>query len=227
VVANLMMDPPTGEEHDAWQDQKAALLKAVLPLDPANVVRGQYDGYRAVPGVHQGSDVETFVALKLYVDSWRWAGTPVYIRAGKKLRVTAAEALVEFNPTPRATFGEKRPLSGYMRMRIGPDVAVAMGLRVKRPGETMGGEDVEMLLCGRAASLMPPYQRLLGDALRGDRELFGREDVVDAQWRIVQPILDSPPECQTYAAGAWGPEEAAALIGPNDSWRDPKPSGTA
>ena len=227
VVANLMMDPPTGEEHDASQDQKAALLKAVLPLDPANVVRGQYDGYRAVPGVHQGSDVETFVALKLFVDSWRWAGIPIYIRAGKKLPVTAAEALVEFNPTPRATFGERRPSSGYMRFRIGPDVAVAMGLRVKRPGETMAGEDLEMRLCEREASLLPPYQRLLGDALRGDRELFGREDIVDAQWRIVQPVLDQPPACQTYAPGTWGPAEAAALIGPGDSWRDPKPSVTA
>ena len=227
VVANLMMDPPTGEEHEAWQDQKAELLKAILPLDPANVVRGQYDGYRSVPGVKPDSSVETFVALKLYVDSWRWAGTPVYIRAGKKLPATAAEVLVEFNPTPRAAFGENRPSSGYMRFRIGPDVAVAMGLRVKRPGETMAGEDVEMLLCERTASLLPPYQRLLGDALRGDRELFGREDIIDAQWRVVQPALDSPPECRTYAPGTWGPKEAAALMGPDDAWRDPKPSSTA
>jgi len=226
VLANLMMDPPTGEDHDARQDQKAALLKAVCPLDPANVARGQYDGYRSVPGVKPDSTVETFVALKLYVDSWRWAGTPVYIRAGKKLPATATEVIVEYKPTPRATFAEKLPYSGYMRFRLGPDVGVAMGLRVKRPGEQMVGQDVELVLTEQAASLVPPYERLLGGALRGDRELFGREDIVDAQWRVVQPVLDRPPACETYAPGTWGPKSAAALIGSDDSWRDPKLSVT-
>jgi len=227
VVANLMMDPPSGEDHDARQDQKAELMKAICPLDPKDVVRGQYDGYRSVPGVKPDSTAETFVALKLYVDSWRWAGAPVYIRAGKKLPLTATEVIVEFKPTPRATFGEKLPASGYMRFRLGPDVGVAMGLRVKRPGEQMTGEDVELVLTEQAASLMPPYERLLGGALRGDRELFGREDIVDAQWRIVQPVLDRPPACETYAPGTWGPKSAAALMGNGDSWRDPKLSKEA
>ncbi len=223
VVANLMMDPPTGEECEASRDQKAALLKAVRPLDKASLVRGQYRGYRGVHGVKPASTVETYVALRLFVDSWRWAGVPVYIRAGKRLPLTAAEVLVEFHRPPREVFGDQGGHS-HVRMRLGPDVCIGMGLRVKRPGEQMIGEVVELTLAEQAASLTPPYQRLLGDAMRGDSELFGREDVVDAQWRIVQPILDDPPPCHDYEPGTWGPEAADALIGADGPWRDPKPS---
>src|SRR5208337_1760480 len=193
VVANLMMEPPTGEDHEAQRDQKVALLKAIRPVDPANVVRGQYRGYRSVPGVRPDSVVETFVALRLYVDSWRWAGVPVFIRAGKRLPVTAAEVIAEFHEPPRAVFGEESRTRDHVRMRLGPDVCIAVGLRVKRPGDRMAGEDVELTLTEQAASLIPPYQRLLGDAMRGDSDLFGRQDVVDAQWRIVDPVLDDPP----------------------------------
>ncbi len=169
------------------------------------------------------SDVETFVALKLFVDSWRWAGVPIYIRAGKRLPMTAAEVVVEFHAPPRATFGDEAA-RGHVRMRLSPDVCVAMGLRVKRPGERMVGEDVELILTEQAASLTPPYQRLLGDAMRGDSELFGREDIVDAQWRIVEPILDDPPACHEYEPGTWGPEAADALIGADGPWRNPEPT---
>ena len=189
VLANLMMDPPTGEEQEATRDQKANLLKAVRPLDMGSIVRGQYRGYRQVPGVRPNSTVETYVAVKLFVDSWRWAGVPIYIRAGKCLPLTAAEVVVQFKDPPRATFCEGAELFGHMRMRIGPDVCVAMGLRVKRPGERMMGENVELTLTEQAASELPPYQRLLGDAVRGEDELFGRQDIVDAQWRIVEPVL--------------------------------------
>ncbi len=223
VLANLMMDPPTGEDHEASRDQKAALLRAVRPLDASSIVRGQYRGYRAVPGVEPDSQVETYVAVKLFVDSWRWAGVPIYIRAGKCLPVTTAEVLVDFQPPPRAVF-EQAPAVGHIRARLSPDVCMAMGLRIKRPGEKMIGEPVELTLSEHAASLLPPYQRLLGDAMRGDGELFGREDIVDAQWRVVQPILFDPPPVAEYETGTWGPEAADALIGSDGPWRNPEPS---
>jgi glucose-6-phosphate 1-dehydrogenase len=225
VLAQLTMDPPTGEEHEAMRDQKAALLKAVAPLDPAHVVRGQYAGYQAVPGVRAGSTVETFVAVKLFIETWRWAGVPIYIRAGKELPVTATEVVVHFKRPPRETFEELVPLSsGHVRMRIGPDVSIAMGVRVKLPGERMVGEDVEMILTEQAPSMLPPYQRLLGDAVHGLGELFGRDDIVDAQWRIVEPILDNVTPIYPYEPGTWGPDEAEALIGADGPWRDPQPA---
>jgi glucose-6-phosphate 1-dehydrogenase len=225
VLAQLTMDPPTGEEHEAMRDQKSALLKAVAPLDPSHVVRGQYAGYQAVPGVRGGSTVETFVAVKLFIETWRWAGVPIYIRAGKHLPVTATEVVVHFKRPPRETFDELVPLSsGHVRMRISPDVSIAMGVRVKLPGERMIGEDVEMILTEQAPNLLPPYQRLLGDAVHGLGELFGRDDIVDAQWRIVEPILDDATPVYPYEPGSWGPAEAEALIGADGPWRDPQPA---
>jgi glucose-6-phosphate 1-dehydrogenase len=225
VLAQLTMDPPTGEEHEAMRDQKAALLKSVRPLEPKHVVRGQYEGYQSVPGVRTGSTVETFVAAKLHIDTWRWAGVPIYIRAGKLLPVTATELIVQFKRPPRETFDELVPLSsGHVRMRISPDVNIAVGVRVKRPGERMVGEDVEMTLTDHEPRVLPPYQRLLGDAMRGLGELFGREDIVDAQWRIVEPILDNVTPVYPYHAGTWGPDEAVALIGGDGPWRNPLPA---
>jgi glucose-6-phosphate 1-dehydrogenase len=222
VLAQLTMDPPTGEESEAVRDQKSALLKAVRPLDGSHVVRGQYIGYQSVPGVRAGSNIETFVALKLYIDSWRWAHVPIYIRVGKMLPVTATEVMVHFRRPPRETFEELVPASsGHMRMRISPDVSIAMGVRVKLPGERMVGEDVEMILTEYAPNLRPPYQRLLGDAMRGVSELFGRDDIVDAQWRIVEPILGNVTPVYPYAPGTWGPSEAEALIGGDGPWRNP------
>ena len=223
VLSNVMMDAPTGEEHEAQRDQKAALLKAVRPLDAASLVRGQYRGYRSVNGVRPDSTTETYVAVKLFVDSWRWAGVPIYIRAGKCLPLTAAEVTVEFKPPPRSTFGEKLdPSANYMRARLSPDVGSAIGLRMKHPGEHMTGENMELSLMQRAGSDMPPYQRLLGDAMRGNNELFGRADTIDAQWRIVEPIVKSPPPVQEYEPGTWGPEAANALIGADGPWRNPR-----
>jgi glucose-6-phosphate 1-dehydrogenase len=224
VLANLTMDPPTGEECDALRDQKAALLKAVRPLDPAQVVRGQYANYHSVPGVKPGSTVETFVAAKLFIDSWRWAGVPIYLRAGKGLLVTVGEVMVYFKRPPRESFAEAAPpRSGHMRIRIGPDVSVAQGLRVKRPGDIMEGEDVELVLTEQETSFKPPYQRLLGDAMRGIGDLFGRHDIVDAQWRIVEPALDSASAPVPYAPGSWGPHDADRLIGSDGPWHNPLP----
>lgn len=222
VLANLTMDPPTGEEHEAMRDQKAALLKAVRPADPAHVVRGQYRGYTAVPGVRAGSKKETFVAMKLFIDTWRWAGVPIYIRAGKMLPVTATEVILHFKRPPRETFDELVPTnSGHMRMRISPDVSIGLGVRVKLPGERMIGEDVEMILTERAAEMRPPYQRLLWDAIHGVEDLYGRQDIVDAQWRIVEPVLDDVTALYPYEPGTWGPAEVEALIAPHGPWRDP------
>ncbi len=224
VLSQLMMEPPTGEDHEAVRDQKAALLKAVRPLDRASIVRGQYRGYRSVKGVRPDSTTETFVAIKLFVDNWRWAGVTIYIRAGKSLALTAGEVNVLFAPPTRSTFGETidGPVN-FLRARLSPDVGIAMGLRVKHPGERMIGDDVELTLMEQPGALTPPYQRLLGDAIRGIDELFGREDIVDAQWRIVEPILANPPPVQEYEPGSWGPSAADALIGADGPWVAPKP----
>ena len=225
VLANLTMDPPTGEDHEADRDSKAALLKAVRPLTPNEVVRGQYEGYKQVAGVAPGSTVETFIAIKLCIDSWRWAGVPIYIRAGKCLPLTCMEAVVEFKRPPRETYHELVPLrSSHMRMRVSPDICIGLGVRVKVPGERMAGQDVELALKSHAAHEMPPYQRLLGDAMRGNGELFARQDLVEAQWRIVQPILDNVTPVYGYQPGTWGPDESNQLIAGDGPWIDPSPS---
>ena len=223
VLANLTMDPPTGEDHEAVRDAKAALLKAIRPLASESVVRGQYQGYRSVPGVAAASTVETFVAVKLFIDTWRWAGVPIYIRAGKELPVTATEVVVEFRRPPRETFGEIVPIrSSHMRMRVSPDISIALGVRVKLPGERMVGNDVELILQRQSAADEPPYQRLLGDAMQGIGELFARQDLVEAQWRVVQPILGNVTPVYTYDTGTWGPDEALPLIGSDGPWIDPQ-----
>jgi glucose-6-phosphate 1-dehydrogenase len=222
IVANLTIDPPTGEEHDAVRDRKSELLRAVRPLTPESIVRGQYDGYRSVPGVAPGSPVETFVAIKLQIDSWRWAGVPIYIRAGKMLPVTCTEALVAFKRPPRETFGEIVPnASAHMRIRVSPDLTIGLGVRVKIPGERMVGHDVELDLRRQPANDRPPYERLLGDASRGNSELFSRQDLIEAQWRIVQPVLGNATPLYSYQPGTWGPEEARQLIGSDGPWMDP------
>jgi glucose-6-phosphate 1-dehydrogenase len=225
VLANLTMDPPTGEDREAIRDQKVDLLKAVQPLKPEQVVRGQYAGYHKVPGVRPGSTVETFVALQLTIDTWRWADVPIYIRTGKELPVTASEVSVEFKRPPFEIFGENVPCSSsHLRMRISPDITIGLGVRVKSPGERMVGNDVELILSEHPEGDMPPYQRLLGDAFKASGELFAREDFVDAQWRVVEPILDDVTPLYKYECGTWGPEEVVRLIGSDGPWINPKVS---
>jgi glucose-6-phosphate 1-dehydrogenase len=222
VLANLTMDPPTGEDHDAVRDRKSELLRAIRPLTPDAVVRAQYNGYRSVPGVAPASPVETFVAIRLEIDSWRWAGVPIYIRAGKMLPVTCTEALIEFKRPPKEAFGELVPAtSAHMRIRVSPDMTIGLGVRVKTPGERMVGRDVELELHRQAVDDIPPYERLLGDASRGNSELFTRQDLVEAQWRIVEPILGNVTPLYSYEPGCWGPEEAHQLIGADGPWVDP------
>jgi glucose-6-phosphate 1-dehydrogenase len=169
--------------------------------------------------------VETFVAVKLAIDNWRWAGVPIYIRAGKRLPVTCSEVTVIFRRPPRETFGELVPASsGHVRFTISPDVSFALGVRVKAPGERMIGKDTELILRREAGTDRPPYQRLLGDAMRGVSELFTRSDLVDAQWRIVNPVLGNVAPLYPYEGGTWGPQEAAELIGHDGPWRNPVPA---
>jgi glucose-6-phosphate 1-dehydrogenase len=198
------------------------LLKAVRPIAPGDIVRGQYKGYREVPGVAADSTVETFVALKLFIETWRWAGVPIYIRAGKMLPVTVTEVFVEFKRPPMESFGETVPgTSAHLRMRISPDISIGMGVRVKTPGEKMRGSDVELTLTEQAADDKPPYERLLGDAMRGLTELFTRQDMVEAQWRAVDPILGNVTPARPYEPGTWGPDESNDLIASDGPWINP------
>jgi glucose-6-phosphate 1-dehydrogenase len=225
ILASLTMDPPTGQEHEAIRDRKASLLKSVRALDPNDIVRGQYEGYEQVRGVKPGSSVETFAAAKLAIDSWRWEGVPIFIRTGKCLPVSIAEAVVQFKKPPRETFGEIDSIgAGHMRFRIQPDVTIALGTRVKTPGERMIGDDVELILTRQVCADKPPYQRLLGDAMNGISDLFTREDIVDAEWRIVNDVLGNVTPVYRYKPGTWGPDEAQQLVGRDGPWLNPVPA---
>ncbi|MGH2459830.1 MAG: glucose-6-phosphate dehydrogenase [Chloroflexota bacterium] len=225
VAALLVMDAPAGDDHEALRDEKVRILKAMRPLDPASVVRGQFRGYRDEPGVAADSTVETFVAVRLQVDTWRWAGVPIYIRAGKCLPVTATEVLVELKRPPRALFGEIEPgQSNYFRFQLSPNVLISIGARAKVPGEEMAGEEVELVARHHSGDEMPPYERLLGDAMRGDATLFPREDGVEAAWRVVDPILDAATTVHPYEPNTWGPSEADAIVADDGGWHNPNPT---
>jgi glucose-6-phosphate 1-dehydrogenase len=201
------------------------LLKSVRPLDPSNVVRGQYQGYRQEAGVAPDSQVETFAAVKLFIDSWRWADVPFYIRTGKDLPVRATEILVELKNPPQTVFQEvEPPRSNYCLFRISPIVRISFGARAKVPGEAMRGEEVELVAVHQSPDEMAPYERLLEDAMRGEETLFVREDSVDAEWKIVDPILGNVTPVYEYAPHTWGPPEADQLIKPDGEWYNPKPS---
>jgi glucose-6-phosphate 1-dehydrogenase len=225
VLACLAMDPPAGSEVDALRDEKARLLKAVRPLTPADVVRGQFRGYRNEPGVAPDSQVETFAAVRLFIDSWRWADVPFYIRTGKCLPVTANEVVVEFRRPPRQTFEERvAGAPNYLRLQLSPEVLIALALRVKLPGERMIGESVNLVATHQRGDEMMPYERLLGDALRGDPELFARQDAIEAQWRIVDPVLGDAAPVHEYPVNSWGPSEADRLVTCDGGWFNPEGS---
>ncbi len=222
VMSNLIMDPPLHGSANALRDEKSRVLRAIRPLDAQSVVRGQYHGYRQTDGVAEDSQVETYAAVRLYVDSWRWADVPFYIRAGKCLPVTATEVVVEFRRPPREAFGELVPsLSSHLRLRLSGEVVIALGMRVKVPGERMAGEDVELIVTRSPAEEMTPYERLLGDAMRGDLSLFARQDAIEAQWSVVDPVLGDATPVHEYPCGSWGPHEAVRLIETDDGWLNP------
>ena len=223
VTSNICMDPPSSSSADAVRDARSMLLKAVRPMTPQDLIRGQYVGYRDEKGVRTGSTTETFFAARIFIDNWRWAGVPIYIRSGKHLPETCTEVRIRFHRPPQEIFGEVVPVtSSHLRIRINPDIAFAMGLRIKQPGDRMVGEDVELALAEQASQAMPPYERLLGDALRGNDELFSREDLVTAQWNVVDPVLDDVTPVYPYQQGTWGPDESQGLIGTDAPWINPQ-----
>lgn len=222
VVAFLAMEPPPAGDREALRDEKTKVFKAIRPLSPENVVRGQYKGYREESGVAQDSSIETFAAIRVYVDSWRWAGVPFYIRTGKHLPVTATEVLVDFHRPPHMVFPEPVPANtNYVRFRLGPEVSIAIGARAKRAGDVMAGESVELMVRNQRADEMGAYERLIGDAMRGDSNLFAREDGVEAAWRIVEPILGDVTPIYEYEKGTFGPQEANYVLLGNARWYDP------
>lgn len=224
VVALLTMEAPIVGDLDALRDEKQRAFRAMRPLAPSDVVRGQFRGYRNERGVAADSRVETFAAVKLYIDTWRWAGVPFYIRAGKRMPVSATEVLVELKRPPQAVFDKiTRSQADYFRFRLSPNLLISLGARAKMPGEAMVGEGVELVVRQVSADEMTPYERLLGDAIRGDATLFVREDGVEAAWTVVDPILGNATPVHEYEPNTWGPAEADRIIAGDGGWRDPKP----
>ncbi|HEV7707918.1 MAG TPA: glucose-6-phosphate dehydrogenase [Asanoa sp.] len=228
VVSLLAMEPPGGYGHQDIRPEKAKVLRAMPPLRHNDVVLGQFTGYTDEDGVAADSTVETFVALRTHIDNWRWAGVPFFIRAGKKLPVTATEAVIRLRRPPAALAGADRGHPpNYVRFRLSPEGAISFGVTVKAPGEAMSGSDVELAALERPAEYdLPPYQRLLGDALAGDASLFATEQGVEASWSVVDPVLDSTAAPHRYAPGTWGPEEAQHLTASHGGWADPAPSAS-
>jgi glucose-6-phosphate 1-dehydrogenase len=219
VVAHLAMEPPVGHGPAALLDEKGKVFKAIRTLAPEDVVRGQYAGYREEDGVAPNSNVETYAAVRLYLDSWRWAGVPFYLRAGKRLATTTTEVFVALKHAPQKVFAAAMDTPNYLRFRLGPDrVSIALGALAKKPGPEMVGREVELFVCNAGEDEMDAYERLIDAALHGDTSLFAREDGVLEEWRIVDPILGGARPVHVYEAGSWGPEAADALVG---SWRTP------
>ena len=216
------MEAPGGRGTESVRDEKAQAFRSMRPLTPADIVRGQYVGYREEEGVAADSQVDTFAAIRLHIDSWRWAGVPFYIRAGKHLPVTATEVLVELKRPPVTLFedcAKARP--NHFRFRLSPQVVLSLGARAKMPGEKMQGEDVDLMTFHEQPDEMAPYERLLGDAMRGDQTLFAREDAVQEAWRIVEPVLGPCAPLRPYQPGTWGPDEASQLMDHGASWHNP------
>ena len=229
IVALLAMEPPVTRDFGATHTEQAKVFDAMRPLRPSDVVRGQYAGYREEAGVARDSDVETFCAVRLCIDSWRWEGVPWSLRSGKCLPETAAEVLVELKPPPTRLFADSAPPNGsanYLRFRLSPDAAVALAARVKRPGKEFVGDQRELYLVEELVGAQSPYERLLGDAMSGDGTLFTRWDAIEAAWRVVDPVLTSHPRAIPYQRGTRGPKEADALIAAYSSWHNPTLGGT-
>lgn len=226
IVALLAMEPPAYQGYGAVHCEKAKIFQAMRPLLPDDVVRGQYAGYRKEEGVAKDSDVETFCALKLFIDSWRWEGVPWYLRSGKCLATTAAEVIVQLKPPPQKLFDDSRPQDGrsnYLRFRLSPNSAVALAARVKRAGKEFVGDQHELYLLDEQPGEESPYERLLSDAMAGDGALFTREDALEAAWAVVDPVLETHSRAHRYQPGSWGPKQADALIAADGVWHNPVP----
>jgi glucose-6-phosphate 1-dehydrogenase len=222
VLSNIAMEPPPGQDAEMVRDEKAKVLKGIRPLQPWDVIRGQFRGYRDEPGVKADSQTETFVALRLEINSWRWKGVPFYIRAGKRLPVTATDVIVKLRQPP-AIFAGFSPPANYFHFRVTPDLMIAVGASVKKAGEQLEGQQVELVISQQSdAAEMGAYEELLYDAMCGNSGRFARQDYVEEAWRIVDPILADAAPIHEYEPGTWGPSQAGALMAPDGGWFDAK-----
>lgn len=224
VISYLAMEAPSSLWPEAIRDEQAKVLRNVRPLAPDHLVRGQFRGYLDEDGVSRDSAVPTFAALQLFIDSWRWFGVPFYVRAGKCLANTATEVIVDLKQPPPVVFNEAQQRNGnFVRFRLSPQIAIGIGARAKKPGEGMVGEHVELSVVDApqqgAGGRLEAYERLLGDAMRGDATLFARQDVVEAAWSIVEPILENRGALHQYDCGTWGPHTAEELVRDVGGWR--------
>jgi len=221
VLANLAMEPPARTDSESIRDEKVKVLKAIAPIAAQDLVRGQFRGYRSEPGVASGSTTETFAALRLEIGSWRWQGVPFYIRAGKSLPVTSTEVVIRLRRPP-VVFPTCKPESNHFRFRISPDVTMALGVTAMDADDRMIGQQAELIASHRpGANEMDAYERVLGDAMTGDRTLFAREDYVEEAWRIVDPVLKAGTPIHEYEPGTWGPAEVARQVVPPGGWQNP------
>ena len=222
VLATVLAEPPTGTGLTDWRDAKQQVVRALSPLTPENTVRGQYEGYLEVDGVDPKSTVETYVAVRLAADTWRWAGVPILIRAGKCMPVTATEISITFKAPPHDVFGiEPMRPEDALRFRIWPETGVSLTLHGKKPGAGLEPQAEELAFAQQVGSDIRPYDRLIGAALDGDRWLFARQDTVEAAWEIVDPVLGDVVPVHPYPQGTWGPGEAARLLPGGEGWYDP------
>jgi glucose-6-phosphate 1-dehydrogenase len=222
LIGLFAAEPPTIPDADGLRDKRLEVFQAIPSADVSHYVRGQYDGYLSVPGVSPGSQTETFAALRLEIDNWRWAGVPFFIRAGKALAVRATEVRIIFKPPPKLAFAPHRPHPDEFILRIDPSPGADLVVQAKKPGaQSTRTVDLSLVFSEELGDAPEPYERLLGDALRGDASLFTREDSVEETWRIVQPLLDAPPPVEPYPQGSWGPAGADKLLAGHPRWRQP------
>ena len=227
IVSYLAMEAPSSTYDEAIRDEQAKVLRTVRPMSCEHMVRGQFRGYRDEPGVDKESYMATYAALRLQVDSWRWAGVPFFVRAGKCLARTSTEVFIEFKNPPQVVFSEPPPPVGnYVRFRLSPEVVIAIGARAKSPGEGMAGQPLELSVVHQGQQgvegRMGDYERLLGDAMAGDATLFARQDVVEAAWAIVDPVIHGPSPMYDYEPGTWGPPEADQMVSEVGGWNSPQ-----
>jgi glucose-6-phosphate 1-dehydrogenase len=223
VLGLIASEPPSVADADGIRDKRVEVFRAIPPADPRRYVRGQYDGYLSVPGMNPGSQTETFAALRLDIDNWRWSGVPFFIRAGKELPERVTEVRIIFKPPPRLVFSPHTPHPDEFIVRIDPTPGADLVIQVKEPGpaSTLRTIDLSLIFSGELGDPPEPYERLFGDLLQGEARLFVREDSEEETWRIVQPLLDAPPPVEPYARGSWGPAAANTLLAGHPGWRDP------
>jgi glucose-6-phosphate 1-dehydrogenase len=224
LIGLIAAEPPSAADADSLRDKRLEVFRAIPSADPGHYVRGQYDGYLSVPGVRPGSQTETFAALRLDIDNWRWSGVPFFIRAGKELRELVTEVRIVFKTPPRMVFASQTPHPDQFIVRIDPAPGADLVVEAKEPGpkQALRTVDLSLIFAAELADPPEPYERLLGDVLRGDSRLFVREDSEEETWRIVQPLLDAPPPVEPYACGSWGPAAAnTTLLAGHPRWREP------